>query len=267
MTATSSTFLNKVKKAGRKLPSRNVLLGVEGIGKTGMLCYAKDPLCIMVGTETGLETLVDNNLVPETDNVGPVTSWTDMLKCLQEISTMEEIPWATVFVDTGNSVCDLLIDHVIRTDFGGSKSKYIAWSAGPRSLPAYWRQYLNLLNAINSRGVQVWQLCHTQVVDFKNPEGENYHRYLGKLDPELWGLCKEESDNVFFANFHTEVEDKKGAGGKDRYIYTERRPGFDAKNRCNLGDRSISMGSSPKEAWKNLTDAIKAARPKAAPKR
>jgi hypothetical protein len=75
--------------------------------------------------------------------------------------------------------------------------------------------------------------------DPSTPQG--YERYQLKLqagpNTDAAALWREYVDSVLFANFEVAVtsDDKRRAFGTgSRVIFTERRPGFDAKNRAGL---------------------------------
>jgi hypothetical protein len=89
------------------------------------------------------------------------------------------------------------------------------------------------------------------------------------MDKEHLRVTAKWADSILFGNFETTVnQGKKAASDLSRKgkavdvtvrCSPQRMPAFDAKNRLGL-PAEIEMGESPEEAWKNLVDAIKAAR-------
>ena len=83
-------------------------------------------------------------------------------------------------------------------------------------------------------------LAHAQVKTFQDPtQNAAYDRYQLKLQDKASALIREAVDCVLFANFevYTKLDANKKTkafGDGTRKMYTERRPGFDAKNRDNL---------------------------------
>jgi hypothetical protein len=92
------------------------------------------------------------------------------------------------------------------------------------------------------------------------PELANaYDRYQLKINERAAALVREAADAVLFARFETELVRDGGSRGTkakvrgegNRIMYTESRPGFDAKNRFNL---PFAMPLD----WKTFGDAIRA---------
>src|SRR5205823_12981156 len=91
----------------------------------------------------------------------------------------------------------------------------------------------------------------------QDPELPNaYDRYQLKINDKAAALVREAADAVLFARFETELVKVNGSkpkarGEGNRIMYTESRPGWDAKNRFNL---PFCMPLD----WKTFGDAIKA---------
>jgi hypothetical protein len=84
---------------------------------------------------------------------------------------------------------------------------------------------------------------HAQIKSFQDPDlASAYDRYQLKINDKAAALVREAADAVLFARFETELV-RDGGNGRSkakvrgegvRIMYTESRPGFDAKNRFNL---------------------------------
>jgi hypothetical protein len=105
--------------------------------------------------------------------------------------------------------------------------------------------------------MHVLLIGHAQIKSFQDPELPSaYDRYQLKINDKAAALVREAADAVLFARFETELVRASGAKAKvrgegKRIIYTESRPGFDAKNRFNL---PFVMPLD----WKTFGDAIRA---------
>lgn len=256
-------FLSRVTTEGRGLPSRIVLYGVTGIGKTSMFCYAPDPVFLQAEGETGLDKLLDMELIPPTPHLPEITQWETLTTGLQRIiSGQEKFPYRTIVFDALGGFERICHEHVCEKQFGGNwgPDGFASWGKGYKAALVEWRSFLASLDRINRMGVMIVLIAHSTIYKFGNPGGEPYDRYIVDANEKTWRLTEKWADIVLFANYHTTVEKKDGkaraAGGKQRKIYPERTAAYDAKNRHGLS-APISMGSNAKEAWTNLAKAMK----------
>src|SRR5262245_6946413 len=96
---------------------------------------------------------------------------------------------------------------------------------------------------------------HAQIKSFQDPELPTaYDRYQLKINDKAAALVREAADAVLFARFETELVKTNGKtrayGEGNRIMYTESRPGWDAKNRFQL---PFVMPLD----WKTFGDAIR----------
>jgi AAA domain-containing protein len=119
-----------------------------------------------------------------------------------------------------------------------------------------WRTLIKELAVLN-QNMHVLLIGHAQIKSFQDPELPTaYDRYQLKINDKAAALVREASDAVLFTRFETELVRATGAKAKvrgegKRIMYTESRPGFDAKNRFDL---PFVMPLD----WKSFGDAIKA---------
>lgn len=254
---------------GNKLPSRVVLHGVEGVGKTSFAAATPKPLVLMAKGETGLETLIDSGQAKETAHLPEIQTW-DEFKSALDVIRSDKHDYQTLVLDTLNGFERLCHEHVCATQFNND------W--GPHGFGSYAKGYdasvtelrvmLSTLDAIRAeRRMAILALCHTKVETFKNPEGADYDRYQPELHKYSWGVVRKWADVILFANFYTVVTNEvksakgpsrgKGSGGTERVLLTERTAAWDAKNRHGLPGE-LSMGTTGEEAWGNFISAMKA---------
>jgi hypothetical protein len=260
---TAAEFLSSIKTKGSGHPSKNILYGVEGVGKTSLCSHAMKPFFIMCAGETGLLTLIDNGLVPEIPHADPFSSWPVLMQFLELVAEGKIPDMKSLHIDSVGTAQNLMIDHLIETECKGSRSRYSDYGHGVKISTPVWREFLAVLDRINRNGVQIWLLGHTVVQPFKNPEGSDYHRYSLQLQDAISELTRQWADNIFFLNYHTEADKGKGLGGTERYLYANRTPAFDAKNRCGLKSlEGYPLSGNAKDAWNDLITVIKEARAK-----
>ena len=260
--SSSHDWKSVISGKGAGLPSRLVLHGVEGIGKTSFSANAPSPIFIQARGETGLETLIDSGRLGETDHFPETLTWSDVLGQIRHIAEADH-SYKTLVLDTLNGVERLCHEHVCNRDYNGEwgKKGFTNYQQGYDVALADWRELLNLLDQVRTRKIAVIALVHSKVSTFKNPEGGDYDRWTPDMHHKTWSLTHKWADIVCFANFYTEVnEDRKGKGGQQRFLYAVRHAAYDAKNRHGLPEE-ISMGDSGKEAWNNFIQAMRNAKP------
>lgn len=259
--------LNDLRTSGRKLPTRVVMHGVDGVGKTSFAAHAPKPVFLMTRGETGLETLIDSGQLPEVAHFPESQTWDELMAACDVLAT-EDHDYKTLVLDTGNGAERLCHEEVCRREYKddwGAKG-FTSYQQGFEVSLADWRLFLSKLDAIREkRMMAIIVLCHTKIGTFKNPGAADYDRYEGKMHAKTWGLLKEWSDIVLFADYEVEVlQDKrpdankkgKAVGGQTRLMHTERTAVYDAKNRHGLPEE-IEMGTSGQTAWNNFVNALK----------
>ena len=249
------------------MPSRVILHGVEGVGKSSFSAFAPKPIFLMAHGETGLETLIDGGQVPETPHLPELMEWSEALSAIDWLRNSEH-DFRTLAIDTLNGIERLCHELICEREYGGEwgKQGFTSYMQGFEVSLGEWRRLLNALDRLRKeRHMSIICLCHSRVITFKNPAGADYDRYTPAMHSKTWELTHRWADHVLFANFFVEVvstdskKPGKGKGGQDRVIYTQRHAAYDAKNRAGLPEE-ISMGSSGAEAWHNFISALKAAR-------
>jgi len=226
--------LSNVSKGRLERPIRVTVYGPEGVGKSTFAAGAPNP--IFIGAEDGT-SLLDVSRFPE-----PKT-WADILSAIKELTDADH-DYKTVALDTLDWMEPMCWAHVCATipDDKGRKHALLSqypYGQGYAAAFDQWRQFLSALDRLRAkRTMHVVMVAHSHIRSFKNPLGEDYDRYELKLNNKASGLMKEWPDAVVFANYetlvHTEDNRAKGISSGKRVLYTERRAGFDAKNRFGL---------------------------------
>jgi hypothetical protein len=259
--------LAEVRGKGSGLPSRAILHGPEGSGKSSFGACAPKPIFVMTRGETGLETLIDAGRVPETPHFPELEQWPELLCAVQSLLD-EEHAYRTLVLDTLNGCERLCHEYVCQRDFNGQwgRDGFTAFMTGYEVALVEWRTFLETLDRLRDRRhMSILALAHTRISTFKNPEGTDFDRYTVDVHSKTWGLTHKWTDLVLFLNFISHVETRrndtkgKARGGSRRVLWTTRTAAFDAKNRHGLPDQ-IDAGSSAEEAWHNFVAALKAAR-------
>ena len=217
------------------------------MGKSTLCSHAPNP--IFIGAEKGTEQL-DVARFPQVDSTGGLLAQIRALQSekhefdsviLDSLDWVEPLIWKTV--------CEEGKVETIEQYAGGYGKGYV------RALDL-WRTLLKDLSVLNEK-MHVLLIGHAQIKSFQDPELPSaYDRYQLKINERAAALVREAADAVLFARFETELVHVNGSkpkarGEGNRIMYTESRPGWDAKNRFNL---PFCMPLD----WKSFGEAIRA---------
>lgn len=221
-------------------PPRIIIYGNHGLGKSTFGSMA--PNAVFIQTEDGLAGI-------DTPRFPKANTFDDVISQLGELYT-EEHEFKTVVIDSLDHLEPLVWAKVVEENPSAGKDRVAqgieSYGYGKGYVMALdiWREYLTAVDMLRTeKGMVVIQTAHAQVKRFENPQTDPYDRYEMKLHQRASALLQEKADIVLFTAMHTGVvksKDKMGServraiGGGDRYLYTEERPAFQAKNRFSL---------------------------------
>jgi len=220
--------LGSVVKGRIVKPLRILLHGPEGIGKSTFAANAPAP--IFLAGEDGTAEL-DVVRFPEP------STWTDVLDAVNELATAPH-DYQTFVIDTLNWIEPLCWQHVCEKH-GFKTIEAPGFGKGYLAALDEWRVLLARLEHLRTtRAMTLITLVHTAVRNFKNPEGEDFGRYVPKINHNAASLLCEWSDIVLHAKheqFTHEVNGRaRGISTGERVLCTQRTAAFDAKNRHDL---------------------------------
>lgn len=224
-------FLKQIKRGKIKKPHLVLVYGVDGCGKTTFASQAPNP--IFMGAEEG-----SNNL--DVARLPSPSKWSDIeAQCLELLNNDHD--FKTLVVDSLDwiepmlfqSICDRYGVNSIEKAAGG-------YGKGFTESVNEWIKFTKILTRLrDEKQMNIVLIAHSQITKFSDPTNQTeYDRYSLKLYKKSAELFREFVECVIFANF--EMFTKKDGGrtrafGEGvRVVFTERRPGFDAKNRFGL---------------------------------
>lgn len=217
-------------------PYKFVIYGPEGVGKTSFAAQFPDP--VFIDTE-GSTRYYDVKRITGPSGQAVPTSWQMLLDMVTAVYR-GEIPCKTLVIDSLDWAETICIRHVCDKaqkqgieDFGYGK--------GYTYLEEEFGRFLNLLNDVFSRGINIACTAHASMRRVELPEETGaYDHWEMKLEKKTCSLVKEWADTILFCNYKTIVvkganpmEKNKAAGGR-RMMYTTHTPWWDAKNRFGL---------------------------------
>jgi hypothetical protein len=226
-------LLDKVTTGKIKRPLFMVIFGTPGVGKSTFAAGAPDTL--FIGNEEGTFNM-DVARLPK------ARSFEEIMATIKELRTVQHA-YQTLAIDALDGLEPLVWDSVCKVD--GAATIDLAqggYGKGYVLANKYWQSMIDALIALREeRGMNIIAIAHSQVKAFNDPVLiQPYDRYQMKLNEKAAALWREAVDVLGFANYETflkkgDTEKKNRAlGDGKRVLHTERRPGFDAKNRMGL---------------------------------
>ena len=220
----------KIVKGRQAAPSRTVLYGVEGIGKTTLA--AQWPAPLFLDTEDGTRQL-------EVDRVS-CPDWATLKGAVAELA-VEPAGYRTIVIDSIDWAERHLTEWVCKKD-GKSGIEDYGFGKGYVILAEHMARFVESLDNLHRAGLHVLLVGHAKVQRTSPPDQtDGYDRYELRLSKQVAPIVKEWADAILFANYRMRLVEgndgrKKAIGGKDRVVYAERAAAYDAKNRYGLGE-------------------------------
>jgi len=260
-----------------KTPFRMLLAAVEGFGKTTMGAFAPNAAILMSKRETGYTVLREHNRVPEVMTLlnedgtpRPVSDWNEYIETLKWMRDGGAEGIENLSIDSIGDFAHMNNEKVCRDEYNGDwgKSGFMSYMQGYSAAIPSWIESLALLDQIQAKwGTNVIFLGHVIIKPYKNPTGADFDRFQIDMHEKVWGPTRKWLDAIFNGQYVSVLvtDDgkdkgrKKGIGGTDRVVYTERRDAYDAKNRFGLPE-AIDIPDNPTKVWSTIADAIEYAK-------
>ena len=244
-----------IRSSEQRKPGRLLVHGVQGVGKTTFAAEAPAP--VFIQCEDGLAS-VDVDAFPLS------RTFSDVMQAFESLY-QEEHSYKSVIIDSVDWLEPLIYAQTCQ-DNGWSNIEQPGYGKGYIAAMAYWRQYVEAINALrDDKGMWVLQLAHTDVKKFDDPAADAYDRYVIKLYNKAAALLLEHSDAVIFLNHLISLKTTdQGFGNKktraisggQRVAYCAERPSHIAKNRYGLPDQIIVPGKDWSPVWTAINSAV-----------
>lgn len=220
-------------------PPRSVIYGPEGMGKTSLA--AEFPNAVFLQTEEGATGKL------ELSSFGLLTSFEAVMQAIGTLYS-EAHDFQTCNLDTTTSMEKLVwAETCARMKWASIESP--GYGKGYKEADYVWQELLDGLAALRrDRGMAINYLAHSAVERFDDPTTASYSRYEVDLHERAMAMINRDVDNILLIKQDVTLqkddqgfgkERKVGQGGSARWIYTEGRPGFQAKNRYGMPEKIL----------------------------
>ena len=213
-----------------------MLYGAEGRGKTTLASRFPKPLALLL--ERGLPRGVT------VDAVDGLIDFEAVMTALREMYA-EPGGYQTLIIDTVDALEGMLIEHVCRTN-SWKNIETPSYGKGWVAADNEWRRLIRAITAIrDKRGVTIVLVCHAAVERIDDPRAPTYTAYMPRLHRRARALVMDAADAVFFLAEDLRVvtedggfrERTRAAAPAGRFLFTEGRPAFAAKNRFGMPEK------------------------------
>ena len=217
-------------------PNKDLIYGVEGVGKSSLAATYPDAIFIdCEGSTTKL-------------NVARlrVKNWNDFKSAFAFLISSDEsaLKCKTVVIDTVDWLEKHVVEAILIEDHETSMAaQNYAYGKGDVRIEGFFdTKIIPMFEKLTSIGKNVVLTAHSTVKPFNDPINGPYDYYAMDMTKKAAATLREWTHNVFFLNYKTNVKITKGigkntaTGGKEVIVYTQRTPQYEAKRRDPLAD-------------------------------
>jgi hypothetical protein len=213
-----------------------LLYGAEGRGKTTLACKCPKPLALLL--ERGLPRGV------EVDAVEVTNSFEAVMTTLRDIYTTPG-DYQSLLIDTIDALESLLIEGLCAKN-GWKNIETPSYGKGWVAADDEWRRFIRAISAIRDKhDMNIVMTCHCAIERIDDPRAPTYTSYQPRLHKRARGLVMDCADAVFFLAEDLRVvtddggfrERTRAATDTRRFLFTEGRPAFAAKNRFGMPEK------------------------------
>jgi len=204
-----------------------LIYGHEGRGKTTLASKAPKPLAFLL--ERGLPRGVT------IDAVDAATSFETVMAALRELY-QDPQGYETVVFDTVDALEPMVLDFTCRSN-GWKTIEQPSFGKGYVAGDDNWRTFIKAITSLRDKhNITVVLTCHATIERVDDPRAPTFTSYGPKLHKRARGLVVDACDAVFFLDhdLRTVVDGNdrtRAEAGAGRFLFTEGRPSFTAKNR------------------------------------
>lgn len=210
-------------------PRRFMIFGEPGVGKTFFVAQAENP--ILIDGDHGADELGTDRF--------KIDTWEEVHSAIDWLMENKH-EYKTLGIDTLDSLEEMLHLYICKK-FNKSNLSDFPFGGGYKEALLEWRRLISRLEKLQrEKHMHVVMLAHVIVKEEGNPMGEDFDRFTMKMYGKAVGLLRAWCSLMAFAAWEIVVsKDKatkkvKGQATGNRVLFTEKRAGFDAKNRYGM---------------------------------
>jgi hypothetical protein len=213
-----------------------MIYGEEGRGKTTLAAKFPKPAAILL--ERGLPRGVSMDAVEGTD------SFEGVMAALRDIYT-DPCGYRSLIIDTADMLEAHLLEYVCAKNDWPNIEKP-AYGKGWVAADEEWRRVIRAATSIrNKHDMAIVFVCHASIERVDDPRAPSYTSYKPRLHRRGRALLMDACDAVFFLAEDLRVvtedggfrERTRAAAPAGRFLFTEGRPAFSAKNRFAMPEK------------------------------
>lgn len=204
------------------------IYGSPGVGKNTWAAAAPRP--IFVGPEEGTYNM-------DVARYPIARHYKEVLSDLEELLKKNH-DFKTVVLDSMDLIETLLFEQMC-LDYSKKSVEAFGYNSGYKIALVYWKQLKVLLDQLREKGMNIILIAHSQIRKLKDPVNQaEYDHFELALHKDAAAYWRFHMDALLFANFevftHKENGKTRAISEGLRFLYTEFRHGYDAKNRFAL---------------------------------
>ena len=243
--------LASLKRASVSLPPLMLVYGTAGMGKTSLALQAPGAVYVQIAPERPPSDV-------EATGFGELTEYGQVIEALGALYT-DQHEYKTVVIDSVDALEPLIWrETCLRNQWKDIEQP--GYGKGYLAADHVWRELIAGCDALRrDRGIQVIWLALAEATNHEEPGSQPYQRYMMKVHKRAEGLLTQAADAVLFINTKVTIKETEAGfgkknthaeGGGTRWLFSDGRPAYVAKNRFNMPD-AIALPKG--DAWTALS--------------
>jgi AAA domain len=230
--------LQSLQRKAVSIPPILLFYGTAGMGKTSLAVEFPDAAYIQILPENPPHGL-------EVTTFGELATYSDILEALGALAQGEHL-FKTVIIDSLTALEPLIWKETcFRNQWKDIEQP--GYGKGYLAADHVWREFIDGCDWLRrNKGLTIVWLGLAEASNHEEPGKPPYKRYEMRMHKRADGLLTQTADAVLFINTKVEVKETEAGfgasarhadGGGTRWLFTDGRPAFVAKNRLQMPDQ------------------------------